>query len=79
MLDQPPDRIEGVVRARRPKRLPVVLTVDEVSVGPFNATQSGVQEGVTFGETAFGEIDLLHFAIVLRAGGWTNLSSEWLA
>jgi hypothetical protein len=23
--------IEGVVRARRPKRLPVVLTVDEVS------------------------------------------------
>jgi integrase len=30
-LDQPLDRIEGVVRARRPKRLPVVLTVDEVS------------------------------------------------
>lgn len=30
-LEQPLDRIEGVVRARRPKRLPVVLTVDEVS------------------------------------------------
>jgi site-specific recombinase XerD len=31
VLEQPLDRIEGVVRARRPKRLPVVLTVDEVS------------------------------------------------
>jgi integron integrase len=31
VLQQPLDRIEGVVRARRPKRLPVVLTVDEVS------------------------------------------------
>lgn len=31
VLAQPLDRIEGVVRARRPKRLPVVLTVDEVS------------------------------------------------
>ena len=31
VLKQPLDRIEGVVRARRPKRLPVVLTVDEVS------------------------------------------------
>ena len=31
VLRQPLDRIEGVVRARRPKRLPVVLTVDEVS------------------------------------------------
>ena len=31
VLGQPLDRIEGVVRARRPKRLPVVLTVDEVS------------------------------------------------
>jgi len=30
VLEQPLDRIEGVVRARRPKRLPVVLTVDEV-------------------------------------------------
>ena len=30
-MEQPLDRIEGVVRARRPKRLPVVLTVDEVS------------------------------------------------
>lgn len=30
-LEQPLDRIEGVVRARRPKRLPVVLTVDDVS------------------------------------------------
>jgi len=30
-LEQPLDRIEGVVRARRPKRLPVALTVDEVS------------------------------------------------
>jgi site-specific recombinase XerD len=31
VLEQPLDRIEGVVRAHRPKRLPVVLTVDEVS------------------------------------------------
>lgn len=31
VLEQPLDRIEGVVRARRPKRLPVVLTLDEVS------------------------------------------------
>ncbi len=31
VLEQPLDRIQGVVRARRPKRLPVVLTVDEVS------------------------------------------------
>jgi site-specific recombinase XerD len=31
VLQQPLDRIEGVVRARRPKRLPVVLTVDEAS------------------------------------------------
>lgn len=31
VLEQPLDRIEGVVRARRPRRLPVVLTVDEVS------------------------------------------------
>ena len=31
VLEQPLDRIEGVVRARRPKRLPVVLNVDEVS------------------------------------------------
>jgi integron integrase len=31
VLEQPLNRIEGVVRARRPKRLPVVLTVDEVS------------------------------------------------
>ena len=31
VLDEPLDRIEGVIRARRPKRLPVVLTVDEVS------------------------------------------------
>ncbi len=30
VLEQPLDRIEGVVRARRPKRLPVVLTPDEV-------------------------------------------------
>jgi site-specific recombinase XerD len=30
VLEQPLDRIEGVVRPRRPKRLPVVLTVDEV-------------------------------------------------
>ncbi|MBX3419929.1 MAG: integron integrase [Pirellulaceae bacterium] len=30
-LEKPLDRIEGVVRARRPRRLPVVLTVDEVS------------------------------------------------
>jgi len=31
VLKQPLDRIEGVVRAPHPKRLPVVLTVDEVS------------------------------------------------
>lgn len=31
VLNQPLDRIDGVVRARRPKRLPVVLTADEVS------------------------------------------------
>jgi integron integrase len=31
VLKQPLDRIEGVVRARRPKRLPVVLTKEEVS------------------------------------------------
>ncbi|MCH7727576.1 MAG: integron integrase, partial [Planctomycetes bacterium] len=31
VLKQPLDRIEGVVRARRPTRLPVVLTADEVS------------------------------------------------
>ncbi|MGH7463444.1 MAG: integron integrase, partial [Longimicrobiales bacterium] len=30
VLQQPLDRIEGVVRARKPKRLPVVLTRDEV-------------------------------------------------
>lgn len=29
-LEQPLDRIEGVVRARKPKRLPVVLTPEEV-------------------------------------------------
>ncbi|MBW3597421.1 MAG: phage integrase N-terminal SAM-like domain-containing protein [Planctomycetes bacterium] len=31
VLQQPLDRIEGVVRANRPKRLPVVLTRDEVA------------------------------------------------
>jgi len=31
VLAQPLDRIRGVVRARRPKRLPVVLAADEVS------------------------------------------------
>jgi site-specific recombinase XerD len=31
VLEQPLDRIEGVVRACRPKQLPVVLNVDEVS------------------------------------------------
>jgi integron integrase len=31
VLKQPLDRIDGVVRARRSKRLPVVLTVDEVA------------------------------------------------
>jgi site-specific recombinase XerD len=30
VLEQPLNRIEGVVRARKPKRLPVVLTSDEV-------------------------------------------------
>ena len=30
VLEQPLDRIEGVVRARKPKRLPVVLSRDEV-------------------------------------------------
>jgi integron integrase len=31
VLEQPLDRIDGVVRANRPKRLPVVLTQDEVA------------------------------------------------
>ena len=31
MQEQPLDRIEGLVRAFRPKRMPGVLTVDEVS------------------------------------------------
>ncbi|MBI3695385.1 MAG: integron integrase, partial [Acidobacteria bacterium] len=31
VLERPLDRIEGVVRARKPKRLPVVLTRDEVA------------------------------------------------
>ena len=31
VLQKPLNRIDGVVRANRPKRLPVVLTVDEVS------------------------------------------------
>lgn len=31
VLEEPLDRIEGVVRARKPKRLPVVLTKDEVA------------------------------------------------
>ena len=31
VLEQPLDRIEGVIRARKPKRLPVVLTADEVA------------------------------------------------
>ena len=31
VLDRPLDRIEGVVRARRPRRLPVVLNHDEVA------------------------------------------------
>lgn len=30
VLEQPLDRIEGVVRARKPQRMPVVLTGDEV-------------------------------------------------
>ena len=30
VLEKPLDRIDGVVRARKPKRLPVVLTRDEV-------------------------------------------------
>ena len=30
VLERPLDRVEGVVRARKPKRLPVVLTRDEV-------------------------------------------------
>ena len=30
VLDQPLDRVNGVVRAKRPQRLPVVMTVDEV-------------------------------------------------
>jgi integrase len=30
VLEHPLDRTDGVVRARRPKRLPVVLTRDEV-------------------------------------------------
>lgn len=31
VLEQPLDRIEGVVRAKKPRRLPVVLTEDEVA------------------------------------------------
>lgn len=31
VLESPLDRVEGVVRARRPKRVPVVLTKEEVS------------------------------------------------
>jgi integron integrase len=31
VLQQPLDRIEGVIRAKKPKRLPVVLTADEVA------------------------------------------------
>jgi len=31
VLEQPLDRIEGVIRARRPKRLPAVLTVEEAA------------------------------------------------
>jgi integron integrase len=31
VLERPLDKLEGVVRARRPKRLPVVLTPDEVA------------------------------------------------
>ena len=42
------------------------------SPGPFNAPGSGVQEGVTFGEPAFGESDLLQFTVGLRAGSWTS-------
>ena len=40
VLEQPLNRIEGVVRARKPKRLPVVLTREEVE-----AVRSGL-EGV---------------------------------
>jgi integron integrase len=32
VLEQPLDRVEGIVRARRPKRLPVALTRDEVAL-----------------------------------------------
>jgi integron integrase len=32
VLAHPPDRVEGVVRARRPRRLPVVLTPEEVEL-----------------------------------------------
>ena len=34
VVEQPLDRIEGVARARKPKRLPVVLTRDEVVCHP---------------------------------------------
>jgi len=40
VLEQPLDRIEGVVRARKPKRLPVVLSRDEV--GAILAELDGV-------------------------------------
>jgi hypothetical protein len=32
VLEQPPDRIEGVVRAHRPRRLPVVLSREEAAL-----------------------------------------------
>ena len=40
VLEKPLNRIEGVVRARRPKRLPVVLTREEV--GAVLAQLNGV-------------------------------------
>jgi len=55
VLEQPLDRIEGVVRASRPKRLPVVPTRDDVEarhplVGGLVTAVAGL---VTFQKSAF--------------------------
>ena len=36
VLDKPLDQVHGVVRAKRPQRLPVVMTVDEVHAPSSN-------------------------------------------
>ena len=57
VLEQPLDRIEGVVRARKPKRLPVVLTPEEVeasAVLPGRCSRSGLHAALRFGAAASG-------------------------